>query len=126
MSTGSKSHNERFRVFIERKVVMASKIYAIMVMTDIKKDEKTGCPDFGCTRLVGWYPDFIRASSAVTENMLDINETCYDYALIEECSSGIYHPAEQRWWYEFDRESGEYKQIDEPECIKRFCGFTFG
>ncbi len=103
-----------------------NKIYAVMVMTDLTYDGNAKCPEFGSSRLVGWYPEFEVANSAVTGNVCDINETCYQYALIEECEVGLYHPAYKRWWYEYDREKEEYVQIDEPDFIKGFCGFTIG
>ncbi len=103
-----------------------NKIYTVMVMTDLTYDSNTRCPEFGSSRLVGWYPEFEVANSAVMGNVCDINETCYQYALIEECEVGLYHPAYKRWWYEYDREKEEYVQIDEPDFIKGFCGFTIG
>jgi len=97
-----------------------------MVMTDLTYDSNTKCPEFGSSRLVGWYPELEVANSAVTGNLCDINETCYQYALIEECEVGLYHPAYKRWWYKYDRENDEYIPIDEPSFIKGFCGFTIG
>lgn len=104
------------------------KIYTVMVMTDLKPDEKTGCPEFGSSRLVGWFPEFDMADSSVKENALDINETCYHYALIEECRQGLYSPAsaDSRWWYQYNKEKDEYLPIAEPEFVKHFCGFTIG
>lgn len=103
-----------------------NKIYTVMVMTDLTYDEQTKSPEFGSERLVGWYPEFEVAQSAVTGNVCDINETCYQYALIEECEVGLYHPAHKRWWFEYDKEKDEYFQIEEPDFVKGFCGFTIG
>ncbi len=103
-----------------------SKIYTIMVMTDLTQDPKTKFPDFGPSRLVGWYLDFEDAYSVVSSNGCDINETCYQYALIEECQEGLYNPAIDRWWFEYNREKDQYIQIDEPDFIRGFCGFTIG
>lgn len=103
-----------------------NKIYTILVMTDLTFDKQTKFPDFGSERLVGLYPELEVAQSAVTENLLDINECCYRYALIEECEVGVYHPAYRRWWFEYDKEKDEYFEIDEPEFVKGFCGFTIG
>lgn len=97
-----------------------------MVMTDLYKDEQTKCPEFGSSRLVGWYPKFDMANLSVKENNGDMYETCYKYALIEECKRGLYHPASKRWWYEYNKEKDEYVPIDEPNFIKGFCGFTIG
>lgn len=103
-----------------------SSIYTIMVMTDLTFDEQTKCPEFGSSRLVGWYPEYDIANSAVQCNICDINETCYKYALIEECEWGVYQPAYKRWWYEYNKDEDAYCQIDEPDFIKGFCGFTIG
>lgn len=102
------------------------KIYTIMVMTDLTFDEKTKCTEFGSERLVGWYSEFEDAYSSVSGNSCDINETCYKYALIEECEEGLYNPANKRWWFEYSREKDHYFQINEPDFIKGFCGFTIG
>lgn len=101
-----------------------NKIYTVMVMTDLTRDSSTKCPEFGSSRLVGWYFEFEAAYSSVSVNNCDINETCYQYALIEECEEGLYNPAYKRWWFEYDREKDRYFQIDEPSFIKGFCGFT--
>lgn len=97
-----------------------------MVMTDLALDNNTKCPEFGSEMIVGWYSEFEDAYSAVSENRCDINETCYRYALIEECEEGLYNPANKRWWFEYKRDKDQYMQIDEPDFIKNFCGFTIG
>lgn len=61
-----------------------SSIYTIMVMTDLSLNKQTKFPEFGFSRFVGWYPEYDVANWAVINNVCDINETCYDYALIEE------------------------------------------
>lgn len=101
-----------------------SKIYTIMTMTDLTFDEQTKNPEFVSSRLVGWYSEFEDAYSSVSENCCDINETCYKYALIEECEEGLYNPANKRWWFEYNHEKDRYFQINEPDFIKGFCGFT--
>ena len=86
----------------------------------------TKFPKFGATRLVGWYYKFDDGYSSVLKNNCDINETCYQYALIEECEEGIYHPAIKRWWFKYNQGKREYEEIVEPDFIKVFCGFTIG
>lgn len=103
-----------------------NKIYTILVMTDLTFDKQTKFPKFGCERLVGWYSEFEDVYSSVRSNNLDINETCYRYALIEECKEGLYNPAFRRWWFEYDKEKDKYFEIDEPKFVKGFCGFTIG
>lgn len=103
-----------------------NRIYTIMVMTDLTYDSNIRCPEFGSSRLVGWCLEFEDAYSLVSANSCDINETCYRYALIEECEEGLYNPASKRWWFEYNREKDRYFQIGEPSFIKGFCGFTIG
>lgn len=95
-------------------------------MTKLEQDPKTKFPDFGSTRIVGWYDNFESAYDAVAENACDINETCYQYALIEECEKGLYHPASKRTFFQYCRHVDHYFQIPEPEYCKHFCGFTIG
>lgn len=97
-----------------------------MVMTDLNIDEKIKFPEFGPSRLVGWHSEFEDVYSSVSGNYCDINETCYKYALIEECEEGLYNLANKRWWFEYDREKDRYFQINEPDFIKEFCKFTIG
>ena len=105
-----------------------SKIYTIMTMTDLAFDEQTKCPEFGSSRLVGWYSEFEDAYSSVSANTCDMNENCYKYALIEECREGLYKPAaaNKRWWFEYNRDKDRYFQINEPDSVKGLCGFTIG
>lgn len=97
-------------------------------MTDLSYNERIKCPEFGSGRLVGWYSKFKDAYLPVSENCCDINETCYKYALIEECEEGLYNPASpsKRWWFEYNSEQGRYFKIEESDFIKRFCGFIIG
>lgn len=101
------------------------RIYVITVAEKLNMDE-TGFPDFGSTSVPGWYPRKEDAEHAVTENACDINETCYEYAVIEEIEEGLYNPATSghRWLYKYNRERNGYEPIPEPECLKHFCGFA--
>ena len=71
-----------------------------------------------------WYQSFKNAYSSVTENCYDINERCYNYALIKEVYEGLYNPAVNRWWFKFDWTKEEYIEIKDPEFVKETCGFT--
>lgn len=83
-----------------------------------------GFHDFGSRNLCGWYMSKTDAFKAVENNMCDIWEHCYDYALIEEVVEGLYPCSRTRWFFKFDIESMTYKQIEEPEWLSRFIGFT--
>lgn len=100
-------------------------IYTILVFTRLEQDEK-GWPNFGSERLVGYYTNKDIAFNAVINNSCDINETCYDYALIEEVEEGLYNAAMNRWLFKYNRDKDEYESIEEPDFMKHFSGFTIG
>lgn len=101
-------------------------IYTVMVMTDLTINDKTEFPEFGSTYLAGWFSEFEDAYSSVTDNCCDINETCYDYALIEECKEGLCNPSSKRWLFKYNQKKDRYFQIGEPAFMQKFCGFTIG
>ena len=98
------------------------KIYAIMTFTKLELSDQ-GYPNFGSQNPCGWYMSKIDAFRAVEENMCDIWEHCYNYALIEETQEGLYPFVQNRWFFQFDKESKTYKQIEEPAFLKMFSGF---
>lgn len=106
---------------------MNNEIYTILVFEQLEKNDH-GFPDFGCQRLVGYYFDKDNAFDAVKNNCLDINESCYDYALIEKVEEGLYRPAikHERWLFKYDRANCIYKEILEPEFMNHLCGLTIG
>ena len=102
-----------------------NKIYTILVFTRLEEDEH-GWPNFGSERLVGYYTDRKIAFDAVKCNACDINETCYDYALIEEVEEGLYNAATHRYLFKYNYDKNKYEQIEEPDFMKHFGGFTIG
>jgi len=85
--------------------------------------------DYGVTgsRCFGYYKTFENADIAVRNNCCDINETIYNYAVIEFIEEGIHSICiDQRWFYKFDYDNGIYEEIDEPEEVKHSCNFSIG
>ena len=102
-----------------------NKIYTILVFTRLEEDEH-GWPEFDSERIVGYYKNKEIALDAVKCNACDINETCYDYALIEEVEEGLYRPAFNRWLIKYNSDIDKYEQIEEPRFMKHYSGFTIG
>ena len=100
-------------------------IYTITMLEKIETD-KNGWPNFGSTNIVGYYTDLDKAKEAVTSNAYDINETVYDYAVIEKIEEGLYHPSTEALWFKYDKENDSYKPIDTPKEVKNSCGFSIG
>lgn len=73
----------------------------------------------------GYYPDFERAEMAVTNNIADLHEGCYDYMIIEKIFPGIVADTCD-WFYKWNDSTGRYEEIydDEiPECFTHRCSF---
>ena len=77
---------------------------------------KDGFVDLGDRRSVGFRHSFDIAEKTVLENRCDINETIYDYAVIEKLYPGLYQYAEgeDRSFYKFNYNIKLYEPIDEP------------
>lgn len=114
-------------------------IYAIMVCTKIEehiytmkdengneKEKPSGFPDFGATRVVGFYHEKENAIDAVKENAGDIWETCYDYAIVETVEPGLYQSSHDRWIFKHNPSTGGYDEIPEPEILNHTVGITIG
>lgn len=102
-----------------------NKIYTITVCEKLEID-KYKFPDLGYSTTIGFYMSKDKAFNAVKSNALDMRETCYDFALIEETEEGLYKPSKERWWFKYNRSIDGYKEIPEPEGYKRFSGFSIG
>ncbi len=62
---------------------------------------------------------FKEAEEVVLNNIGDIWETCYDYAVIEEINCQIYPRHKTHKFYKYNREIGGYEAIEELEYLKR-------
>ena len=69
-----------------------------------------------------WYESFERAENCVLQNIGDINETVYDYVIIEkyefEVSNSV---AINRWFYKYNTELEKYERMEEPDYFKHSC-----
>ena len=114
-------------------------IYVVMVcenikehIYDIRKEDGTigkkpsGFPDFTSSRIVAFYHEKENAIKSVKANNCDMWETCYDYAIVEQVSPGMYPITANRWVFKFNTETKTYEKIKEPEILKHISGITIG
>lgn len=118
-------YNVRYMDSADTKNENSQVIYTITMLEKIESDKK-GWPNFGSTNIVGYYTDLAVAIEAVTSNACDINETVYDYAVIEKVSEGLYHPSVTSYWFKYNRAKDSYEPIDVPDELKHICGFSIG
>ena len=100
-------------------------MWFITVMEKIEPDE-VGWPEFGCCRTPGFYECYEDARYAVINNVCDIREYCYNYAVIEHYDPGLYTPGRPREWYKYDEASKKYLPIEEPKYCAHIVNIAIG
>jgi hypothetical protein len=61
---------------------------------------------------IGWLANEQEAIDFVVNNTSDINETCYDYALIAFIPQGINRVPTERIWFKFNHDTKKYDRIE--------------
>ena len=100
---------------------MEKKYYFMTVFREL--DKNYGPNGMRCW---GFYEDFDSADQAVKHNATDMWETIYDYAVVEEYYAGISGYNFCRWFYKYNKETGMYDRIEEPEEVKHYASFAMG
>ena len=89
-----------------------SKIFVVTMLTEI--DYLKGGNGYD-HRTVGWFGSLKEAENDLKVNCGDVHEGNFDYAVIEEVTSGFYSGAYAiKHWYEWVNELGGFKNIKEP------------
>lgn len=83
-------------------------------------------PKMGSSRTWGYFSDKSWALEALHENVTDMWETCYDYAILEYFDEGLIPVGIDRQFFKYDRKRNGYFEIEEPEFMKRICNFAIG
>lgn len=104
---------------------MEDKVYYFI--TVFERFEADGFwPDTGCSRTWGFYSDKETAIQALHENWTDMEETVYEYAVLEGFYEGISHGSGYEQWFKFDCERDGYFEIDKPKISEPFCYWALG
>ena len=69
----------------------------------------------GTRRTFGYFPTLEEAESALNNNLCDMHEYLYDYALIEEIHYGIHPDVQQEFWFQWDFEKRGFFRIEKPK-----------
>ena len=75
------------------------------------------------TRCVGYVSDLDLAKEIIENNKYHLNETIYNYALIENIPEGIYQYDMNPLWFKFNELEGKYIECNKP---KNWAGFALG
>lgn len=87
------------------------------VTTVDPKDEDTRC--------VGYFKTFEEAERVVINNIDDIWETCYEYAVIEKIEPGLYQYDFHPTWYKWHKLTGGYIQCEQPTFVNAIGGVGY-
>lgn len=88
-----------------------------------------GWPSYGATRTPLFCAKEEDAVESVEGNRCDMWEYLYEYAVIEFIEPDQMYGGfdnYRRRWFRFDRDSGKYFEIDEPDFMKRFINIAIG
>jgi hypothetical protein len=86
-------------------------MYFITCFEQYGKDN-LGWINIGAARTFGYYKDKDVALEAVKKNWCDIQERLYRYAVVEYIEEGLYNPATERWFFEWDEDEHEFVPIN--------------
>lgn len=78
------------------------------------------------SRCIGYFKQFEEAEYIVLNNVGDIEETIYNYCVIENIPEGIYQYDQNAKWYKFNDLDEVYKPCKKPKELNHFVGFGIG
>lgn len=82
----------------------------------------TAIDDGGIEEFVGWFSKRKKAIRHVINNNSDINETMFDYALVQYMPEGFYQISPDKMWFKFNYDTKKYEMLCErcnPEYDKK-------
>lgn len=96
---------------------------------NIKPSEEDGCDGLGIiehSRCWGWYEEYEDARHDIENNVCDMHECLYKYALIERVEERTHPFPKKITWFKWNRDTEKYEECEEPEPAKRIVGFCLG
>jgi phosphoribosylformylglycinamidine (FGAM) synthase PurS component len=107
------------------KIYLVATIKDIQSVTESKKVGNYGTAEINEIRTLGYFLTLEEAKYVIKNNVNDIHENYYKYAIIEEVSPGLYTSTESKtYWYMWTLRG--YRRIKKPEQLKQLVSFTIG
>ena len=78
------------------------------------------------SRCIGYFKTKEEAVEAVESNLGDMYEYMYNYAVIEEISSGLYPHDVEPIFFEWHESTKKYKKCKRPKALKSQYAFGIG
>lgn len=97
------------------------------LMTCTKLEEnKFGFPEFGSSRVVGYYKHWNDGVKAMHDNRCDIWETIYEYGVLEDLDEGLYPNVNKCQFFKWNKEKEGFFEIETPSFLNHFSNLTIG
>lgn len=104
---------------------MEKTMWFVTVVEKIEEN-KFGFVVFGDDRTWGFFSNKDDAVRVLHNNITDVHESFYEYAVIEEYYEGIGSSTQNRQWFKWNDKKGGYVEINEPICVRNICNFAIG
>ena len=101
------------------------KMFFITCFEKCNKDEH-GCFDTGDTRTFGYFDNYKACTQALNENICDMHECLYKFAVIESIGQGIHPHAKEISWFRWNDEKQGFFEIEKPECTRNYSNYALG
>lgn len=88
--------------------------------------DKLGWPDTGDIRVFGYKETLEKAVEALNNNVCDMHETIYNYAVIEKLAPRIHPDVEEAWYFKYDKERDGFFEIEKPKILNAITNLTIG
>lgn len=69
---------------------------------------------------IGYYFDKATTIEAVENNVFDIYENAYTYAVVMAIREGLYNVGEEEFWYKWNKEKKCYESCNKPPQLKAY------
>ena len=107
------------------KIYLIATIKNIQSATEARKAGSYGIAEIEESRTIGYFLTLEEAKRVIKNNIYDIHENYYRYAVIEEVEPGLYSSTEsQSIWYKWTTRG--YRRIQKPGQLSQIVGFTIG
>jgi hypothetical protein len=79
------------------------------------------------SRCWGWYSNLEEAKQHVRDNVTDINECMYNYAVIENVPKGILPiDTKEVQWFKFNKKIDKYEECEKPKWSETTFNWSIG
>jgi hypothetical protein len=100
-------------------------MFFITCFSRCEKDER-GFFRGGAQRTFGFKETFEDAKYALNQNVCDMHEYLYTYAVVEEMRAGIHPDVESEVWFQWNEKEKGFFQIEKPKETYGVCNFALG